>query len=48
MKAKRIVGLIIFFIAIGMLLMVLINNRLIGLIIISGLLFLGYNFFCSG
>lgn len=44
---KKIIGLVAFLIAIGMLLMVLIHNRLVGLIIIAMLLFLGYNCFCS-
>ncbi len=45
---KKIIGLIAFFIAVGMLIMLLIHNRLVGLIIIALLLFLGYNCFCSG
>lgn len=39
---KKIVGLISFFIAIGMLLMVVVNNRFIGLIMMALLLFVGY------
>lgn len=42
MDWKKIVGLAVFFIAIGMLLMVIVNNRFIGLIIIALLLFVGY------
>lgn len=42
---RKIVGLIIFFVAIGMLLMLFIHNRLTGLIIIALLLFAGYNCF---
>lgn len=45
---KKIVGLIAFFIAIGMLIMLITHNRLIGLIIIALLLFIGYNCLCSG
>lgn len=44
---KKIIGLIAFFIAIGMLLMLVTHNRLVGLIIIALLLFLGYNCFCG-
>lgn len=44
---KKIIGLVAFLIAIGMLLMVVIHNRLVGLIIIAMLLFLGYNCFCG-
>lgn len=44
---KKIVGLIAFFIAIGMLIMLITHNRLIGLIIIALLLFVGYNCFCG-
>ncbi|MCI8288108.1 MAG: hypothetical protein HFH89_10705 [Lachnospiraceae bacterium] len=44
---KKMIGLIAFFIAIGMLLMLLTHNRLVGLVIIALLLFLGYNCFCS-
>jgi len=44
---KKTIGLIAFFIAIGMLLMLIANNRLVGLIIIALLLFVGYNCFCS-
>lgn len=44
---KKIIGLIAFFIAIGMLLMLVTHNRLVGLIFIALLLFLGYNCFCG-
>lgn len=44
---KKIVGLIAFFIAIGMLIMLITRNRLVGLILIALLLFLGYNCYCS-
>jgi len=44
---KRMIGLIAFFIAIGMLLEIIANNRLIGLIIIGLLLFVGYHLFCG-
>ena len=44
---KKIVGLIAFFMAVGMLIMLIAHNRLVGLIIIALLLFVGYNCFCS-
>ncbi len=44
---KKIIGLIAFLVAVGMLLMMITNNRLIGLVIIALLLFLGYNCFCG-
>ncbi len=45
---RKMIGLILFFIAIGMVLMILVHNRLVGLIITSLLLFVGYNCFCDG
>ncbi|MCM1568261.1 MAG: hypothetical protein NC081_02300 [Roseburia sp.] len=44
---KRIIGLICFFVAVGMLLMLITRNRLVGLIIIALLLFVGYQCFCD-
>lgn len=44
---KKIIGLIAFFIAIGMLIMLITHNRLVGLIMIALLLFLGYHCFCG-
>lgn len=44
---KKMIGLIAFFIAIGMLLEIITNNRLVGLIIIGLLLFVGYHLFCD-
>jgi len=44
---KKIIGLIAFFVAIGMLLMLITHNRLVGLIIIALLLFVGYHCFCG-
>ena len=44
---KKIIGLILSFVAIGMLLMMVIHNRLIGLIILALLLFAGYYLFSS-
>ncbi|MDR2044554.1 MAG: hypothetical protein LBQ15_09360 [Clostridium sp.] len=48
MNFRRIIGLVIFFIAIGMLFMLFVHNRIIGLVIIALLLFLGYYCFCDG
>lgn len=44
---KKIIGLVAFLIAFGMLLMILTHNRLVGLIIIALLLFIGYHCFCG-
>ncbi len=44
---KKIIGFIAFFVAVGMLIMLVTHNRLIGLIIIALLLFVGYNCFCG-
>lgn len=44
---KKIIGFVAFFIAIGMLIMLITHNRLVGLIIIALLLFVGYNCFCG-
>ena len=44
---KKIIGLVALLIAISMLIMLIAHNRLVGLIIIALLLFLGYNCFCG-
>lgn len=44
---KKIVGFVALFIAIGMLIMLITHNRLVGLILIALLLFVGYNCFCN-
>ena len=44
---RKLFGMIVFFIAVGMLLMLIIHNRFIGLIIVALLLFAGYNCFCD-
>ncbi len=44
---KKIIGFVAFFIAIGMLIMLIAHNRLVGLIIIALLLFVGYHCICS-
>jgi 4-hydroxybenzoate polyprenyltransferase len=46
-STKKLIGLIAFLVAVGMLLMMITNNRLVGLIIIALLLFLGYNCLCG-
>ena len=46
MKLQKIIGFIAFFIAIGMLIMLITRSRLLGLIIIALLLFLGYHCIC--
>ena len=47
MNMKKIIGFIAFFVAIGMLIMLITHSRLVGLIIIALLLFLGYHCICS-
>ncbi len=42
MEIKKIAGLISFFVAVGMMLMIIVNNRFVGLIMIALLLFVGY------
>ena len=44
---KKLIGLAALLIAIGMLIMLITHNRLIGVIIIALLLFLGYHCFCG-
>lgn len=44
---KKLIGFVVFFIAVGMLIMLVTHNRLIGLIIIALLLLVGYNCICS-
>lgn len=44
---KRMIGCAAFFIAIGMLIMLITHNRLIGLIMIALLLFTGYHCLCG-
>lgn len=45
---KRLVGFGAFCFAMGMLVMLVIHNRFIGLLLIIALLLLGYFIFCSG
>lgn len=42
---KPVIGCIIFWIAVGMLVMLLIGNEIIGIIIIAVLMLLGYNLY---
>ena len=44
---KKIIGYAAFFIAVGMMIMLITHNRLVGLLIIALLLFVGYNCFCG-
>ncbi len=44
---RKLVGLVSFLVALGMLLMMITNNRLVGLIIVALLLFVGYNCMCG-
>ncbi len=44
---KRLMGFILFWIAIGMALMMFLHSQLLGLIIIFLFLLLGYNMFCN-
>lgn len=43
---RRVLGLMLFWIAIGMLLMMLIGNNIVGIILVAGFLIVGYNLFC--
>lgn len=44
---KKLIGLVCFLLALGMLLMLIAGNRLIGLFIVALLLFVGYNCLCG-
>ncbi len=43
---KRLIGFTLFWIAVGMLLMLLIHNIFIGILLIAVFLLAGYNLFC--
>lgn len=43
---KRVIGFALFFIAVGMLIMMLLPNTFWGIILILGFLLLGYQLFC--
>lgn len=44
---RRVLGLIMFWIAIGMLLMMLISSTILGIVLAAVFLVVGYNLFCS-
>ena len=44
---KRIIGCIAFWVAVGMLLMLLLGNEVLGIICIAILMVIGYNLNCS-
>lgn len=44
---RRLIGIVSFLLAIGMLLMLIAHNRLVGLVMIALLLFVGYNCLCG-
>ncbi len=43
MDRKKMIGLLAFFIAVGMLIMLFLHNDFVGIIMIALLLFIGYN-----
>ncbi|MBO5166444.1 MAG: hypothetical protein IJ405_04235 [Lachnospiraceae bacterium] len=43
MEPKKLAGLLAFFVAIGMLIMLFLHNDFVGIIIIALLLFIGYS-----
>ncbi len=43
---RRIIGFALFFIAIGMIIMMLISNLFVGILFVIAFLFLGYHLFC--
>ncbi|MCH5257847.1 MAG: hypothetical protein J1D87_11180 [Lachnospiraceae bacterium] len=43
---KKLIGLVALSIAIGMLVMLFMTNRFVGLVLIVLLLLIGYNYFC--
>lgn len=45
---NRYIGLMLFYIAVGMFIMLFIENVFIGILIIALLLLIGYNLYCSG
>ncbi|MBU9726640.1 MULTISPECIES: hypothetical protein [Diplocloster] len=44
---RRMIGFILFWMGIGMLVMLLLASRLLGLLLVALFLILGYNLFCS-
>ena len=43
---RRVLGLILFWIAVGMLLMMIIGNTIVGILLVNVLPIAGYNLFC--
>ena len=43
---RRVIGFALFFIAVGMVTMMLLQNVFVGVLIVFLFLLLGYNFFC--
>lgn len=43
---KRVIGFALFFIAIGMIIMMIVSNTFWGVVFVIGLILLGYHFFC--
>lgn len=48
MDIKKLIGMLAFAVAIGMLIMLLLHNALVGIIIIALLVFIGYVCYCCG
>ena len=48
MDKRKLIGLLAFFVAIGMLIMLFLHNDFVGIVLITMLLFIGYNCYsCS-
>ncbi len=48
MDKRKLIGLLAFFVAIGMLIMLFLHNDFVGIVLIAMLLFIGYNCYsCS-
>lgn len=43
---KRVIGFALFFVAVGMLVMMLVDNIFFGILLILACLLIGYNLFC--
>lgn len=43
---RRLIGFILFWMAFGMFLMLLLHNSFLGWLLVFGLLMIGYNLFC--
>lgn len=46
MNMKKLIGLLAFAVALGMLIMLFLHSEIVGIIIIALLLFIGYNCYC--